>query len=294
MTKPDISTKQLAPWDEYKNKNPDEALASIHKHVEATSLMMCKWYWTSIRTKRLTSLAARWFAFGLFVGGTVLPICAALQDAPKDRLLFTQWAVALLAVAGPAQLADRVFGWSSGWIRYITTVTTMENLTRAFQLEWAKYILSKTPLDASDVKVLFELAKGLEQELTKLQADETTKWVAEFNTGTSLLESMIKSQREEADKKLDAIRTSLSTQEKANLPGAIEVTLTHESGIKPVLISLDKEGPVKFVGPVWSMQDIPPGQHTLSIQTESNPPQTTMKVIEVAPGGVARVEVKVG
>ena len=212
--KPDISTKQLSPWDTYKDKKPDEALASIYEHVGAVSLTARNWYWTSIRTKRWTSFSARAIAFVLLVFGTSLPIFAAIQDAPKEKLLFTQWAVALLAVAGLTQVADRIFGWSSGWMRYITTVTTMENLTRAFELEWAKYIVSKTvPLDSSDVKALFELAKGLEQELMKLQTDETTQWVAAFNTGISLLESLIKTQREETDKKLEAIRTILSTQE---------------------------------------------------------------------------------
>jgi hypothetical protein len=86
-----------------------------------------------------------------------------------------------------------------------------------------------------------------------LQADETTKWVAEFNTGISLLESLIKTQREETDKKLDAIRTTLTTQEsaakveeKAKLPGALEVTLTHKSEPKKVRIGLDKNRQLNF------------------------------------------------
>ncbi len=75
----------------------------------------------------------------------------------------------------------------------------------------------------------------------KLQTDETTQWVAMFNTGISLLESLIKTQRKETDKKLEAIRTSLSTQEstakaeeKAKLPGALEVTLTHKAEPKKI------------------------------------------------------------
>ena len=55
-SKPDISTKKLLPWDEYKDKEPGAALASIYAHIEAASTMMCSWYWTSIHTKRWTSL----------------------------------------------------------------------------------------------------------------------------------------------------------------------------------------------------------------------------------------------
>jgi hypothetical protein len=88
--KPDISTQKLSPWDEYKDKKPDEALASVYEHVAAASSMMCTWYWVSIRTKRRTSLSIRSIAFVLLVLGTSLPIFAAIQVDAADKLLFTQ------------------------------------------------------------------------------------------------------------------------------------------------------------------------------------------------------------
>lgn len=54
--KPDISTKKLSFWDQYKDKTPDVALEAIYAHVEAASTMMCGWYWASVRVKRWTSL----------------------------------------------------------------------------------------------------------------------------------------------------------------------------------------------------------------------------------------------
>ncbi|MBU0943945.1 MAG: SLATT domain-containing protein [Proteobacteria bacterium] len=298
--KPDISTKKLLPWDEYKGKTPDLALGSIYAHIETTSTTMCAWYWTSIRTKRWTSLWVRAIAFLLLTIGTALPIFAAIQDLAKDKLLFTQWAVALLAIAGLILVADRVFGWSSGWMRYISTVITMENLTRAFELEWAKYIVSKNAaLDNSDVKSLFLLAQTLEEELTKLQAEETTKWITEFNSSISLLESMIKSQREETDRKLEAIRTNLSTQataaeadEKTKLPGAIEVAFTYQAEPKKITITLDSEAPVEFVGYAWSKLNVSPGQHILMVETVTEPREVYQKVVEVQTSTVARPEIK--
>jgi hypothetical protein len=298
-SKPDISTK-LSPWDSYKQKKPEEAAGTIYQHIADTSTMICTWYWTSIRSKKSTSLVARALAFAGLVAGTALPIFAALQKEDTAKLMFTQWGVGLLATSGLLLVADRVFGWSSGWMRYITTVTTMENLTRAFQLEWGRLLLTKsTPLDLSDAKSLYELAASLEQELVKLQAEETTKWCAEFNTGISLLEAMIKSQREETDKKLDAIRTSLSTQqktiaadEKANRPGAIEATLSHKAEPKTVHVSLDTETPSAFVGTVWSRSPVEPGIHILHVRTADNPPIVAQRAIEVGPSAVARVEIK--
>lgn len=299
---PDITTDALETWDKYKNKPPDEVLAAIYAHIEKVSRQVCAWYWASIRTKRNTSLGVRWLSFSLLVLGTTFPIFAALQATAEHKLFLTQLAVAFLVIAGLSQLADRVFGWSSGWMRYITTVTTMENLTRAFQMEWARYLVTKaTAPDPADVKALFDLAKGLEQELMKLQAEETTKWVAEFNTGIALLDTMIKTQREEADKKLEAIRTSLTTQEsatkadeKAKLPGALEVTLTFKADAKAVEIALDNETPKGFFGTFWTRVDVAPGRHVVRVITTSVPPRTIERIVEIKADSLAKLDVAVG
>jgi hypothetical protein len=301
-SKPDITTAKLANWDQYKAKPPDEVLASVYLHIEAVSRQMCSWYWASIRTKRITSQLVRALSFVLLIFGTTLPLFAALQATAEQKLLMTQVAVALLAMAGLTQVADRVFGWSSGWMRYVTTVTTMENLVRAFQMEWARFLVAKAAQpDAADAKALFDLAKSLEQELTTLQADETTKWVAEFNTGIALLDTLIKTQREEADKKLDAIRTSLMAQEatakaeeKARLPGAIEVSLGFKAEPKKAKIGLDDDPLAEFVGSVWTKPDVAAGLHVVRVLTTTVPAQTTERMAEVKPGAIARLDVAVG
>ncbi len=167
MAKTNITTEKLLPWDDYKGKLPDQSLSLIYNQMNKLSLEMCTWYWESIKDKKVMSLTTRAFAFIFLIVGTILPILSALNETANHRLLFTQWGVALLVTAGLFTVADRVFGWSGGWMRYISTVTTMENLTRAYELEWASYIASKSsPLDGSDVKVLFDLSVTLEKELT--------------------------------------------------------------------------------------------------------------------------------
>lgn len=298
--KPDITQQRLLPWDEYRERPPAEALASIYNRVAATSQQMCAWYWRSIRTKRWTSLGARGVAFGLLVVGTVLPLVAALQPKVEDRLLFTQSAVAVLVGAGLALMADRVFGWSSGWMRYITTVMTMENLTRAFELAWGRHLVALPgPPAADDVKALFDLAKGLEEELLKLQAEETTKWVVEFNSGLALLESAIKSQRDEVDRKLDTIRTTLAersaatqAEQQARQPGALEVTLRHAGAPRPVRIALDGEAEAEFLGRAWTRLALPPGVHVLRVRGSAAGAPVTERLVDVPAAGVVRLEIE--
>ena len=212
----------------------------------------------------------------------------------------TQLALVAIAIAGIVQLADKIFGWSRGWTRYIITVTTMENLIRAFQLEWAKYIVSKTaPLNISDTTAFFDLAQKLEQELLKLQADETTKYVSEFNTGIFILDTAIKSQREDTEKKLEAIRTTLTAQdaaakavEKGKVAGGIEVSFSYKTEAKKVQISIDNGSPEEILGASWSRLGIAPGQHTIKAKLLIDPPYTVEKIVEVKAGAVERPEIK--
>jgi hypothetical protein len=301
MGKTDISTAILLPWDKYKSKPIDEALQTIYEHASGTSTKISGWYWTSIKTKRNTSLCVRLVTFLLLAFGTILPILAGLGNDPESRLQFTQYGVVALALAGLLQLADRIFGWSSGWLRYITTVTAMESLTRKFELDWAEYILNRMgALTESDTKQLFDMAKHFEDGMVKLQSDETDKWVLEFNSGIALLNDLIKSQRESGEKAVEAAHAAVTAQqaavaanEKSKQGGAIEVTLIHKAEVKPVSISIEGNVQEEFLGTVWSRLNLSPGQHIINIATIGDTPRIIKKVVEIPAGGVARVEVKI-
>lgn len=214
MAKEDIKATAKLTWDEYKEKPVEQALPSIYSQAIESAKKFSGWYWSSIRTKRLTSLTVRISTFLLLGVGTIFPILAGLWMEPVDKLQLTQLGVCALALAGLFQIADRVFGWSSGWLRYMTTATAMENLSQKFEFDWASYILSKGGrLADSDVKPLFDIAVELQKSLMKLQVEETNKWVTEFNTGAALLGDLIKSQRQTSEKASEAASALVAAQQ---------------------------------------------------------------------------------
>lgn len=280
-------------WDQYNGKGPNEVIGAIYTDISSTSENIRNWYWSSISAKRWTSLIARGLAFLLLLVGITLPLLAALGDVPKDKLFLTQLSVASLVLAGLVQFADRVFGWSSGWMRYMSTVTAMENLTRSFQKQWGKYLVSKNgPLNVEDAHALFDLANGLEQELTKLQADETTKWAVEFNAGIALLDTLIKTQREENDKKLEAVQASQTLQQHESA-GAIEVNLVFNIGAHAITIGLDEDTPVNFLGNSWVQVKVTPGLHAVRINTCSQSPMIIERIAEVKSGSLTKLDIVV-
>lgn len=275
VLKSDIKKESSLSWNRYNDKSPEEALKQLYEDTHELSKTKRDWYWTSIKTKRWTSLSVRLLAFLLLLVGTALPLLAGLSNDAAARLTCTQVAVVLLAAAGLLQVADKIFGWSTGWMRYITTATDMEAATSGFDIDWSKYLLAKSgPLEAADIRALFALSEGLERQLMKLQTEETNKWVSDFNAGVSLLDSLIKAQRDETQKQLEALRTTVSnaqaaakadekakadadaaaakTEAKLKQPGAIDVTFVYKSEPKLLRVSLDSGDPEEFLGSSWS------------------------------------------
>jgi len=288
----------LLTWNEYIGKHPEEAISAIYSHARGISKAACDWYWASIRRKRVFALSIICATLVLLVLGTLLPILAGLGDKPDIRLRYTQLGVAALACAGLLQVADRVFGLSSGWLRYMTTVTAMENRTRRFELEWAGYIIEKNgSIAAGDIKPMFDLAKLFEDDVANLQADETAKWATEFSGGVAVLGDLIKTQREAGEKNMEAARAAVAAQQDkakdAQKKGAVELRLGFKSAPETVTIAWDQEAGQEFTGSTWARSGLEPGQHIVTVTTNTTPPQKMQKVVDVTPGGIVQTDIAI-
>jgi len=270
-------------------------LPAIYDHTVAYSHTCRGWYWKSIRNKRLISLIARLSTFLLAGFGVAAPLIAAVWSEASDKLLWSQLAVIALAVAGVMQLADRVFGWSSGWLRYISTVTAMENLTRQFQLEWAVFVVNlEKPVTNAEIRPLFEIAQRFQHQLGDLQANETDGWIAEFNTGRAALGEFIKASREAADKSAAEARSALQALNQVSTLGSIELTVTTSRQPLPsVQVALDGGHAEVCKGLTWARVKVDPGHHQILIQASHDNVviSEAIRIIEIPAGGVARLTV---
>lgn len=292
--KADIEQPQFLAWDQFDGKKPKDALPAIYQHAEECSARCRTWYWHSIRRKRLVSSGARIAAFILGAFGVTAPLIAALGSNDSERLLWSQAAVAALALAGLAQLADRVFGWSSGWLRYISTVTAMEDLTRQFELDWAGYFIKLGTTPPAEVKPLFDIAQRFEVEIAALQKRETDAWVVEFNTGLSALNDLVKTAHENAQKSASDAREALQTLNQDSVPGAIELTATATGQALPTMaVALDDGHAEVCKGLTWARLKVDPGPHRMVIQAMQNNTllSEVVKIVEVPPGATTRLTV---
>lgn len=287
--------EDLLGWDQFDGKPPHEALPVIYRQALRFSQDCRGWYWKSIRNKRLTSLVSRLITFLLAAIGVAAPLVAAVMTRDEDKLMLSQLAVVSLAVAGVTQLADRVYGWSSGWIRYISTVTAMENLTRKFQMEWALYCVNlQRPVAQEDVRPLFEIAQRFQIQLGEMQATETDGWIAEFNTGRAMLAEVIKASKEAADKYEEEVRSAAKALSQAGAPGSIELTFTTTKEPPPTLrVAFDGGYAEPCKGLSWARLKVEPGHHEVVVQTVKGNEVVSevTKIVELAAGGVARLTI---
>ena len=215
MAKQDITQDKTLEWNRFAKIPVNSALPGIYAEASEFSLRARKWYWQSIRTKRFWSTGARVVSYLFAVFGVVAPLVAAIGGKPELRLVWTQAGVVAFAVAGLIQVGDRAFGWSSGWMRYVTTVTGMERRTLQFELDWTQHLLLRAgEITDADVRPLFDIAKRFQTDIEKRRSDETDLWVGEFNTGLAALNEMVRARKEASEKSSEATRTVLETHTK--------------------------------------------------------------------------------
>ncbi len=290
MAKENVRFGEKLTWSDFSGKSSDDFVKEIFNHATGIAQKSINWYWQSIKLKKASTLTIRFFIFFLVAAGALMPILSGLFTDVEIRLRLTQSGVAALAFAGLLEASDRVFGWSSGWLRYITTVLSMEDLMRRFKLDWFGYLFTKKgEPDDEDKKPLFDIARKFEAELSKIQNDETDKWVSEFNTSTAVLRELIKTHREAAQRTADDEKERY----KANKPGMLETKLSHRGEPVAVDISIDNNEPVSFTGLSWARSDITEGLHIMKITSDNSPKSELNIPFKIDAGEITVIEIEV-
>ncbi len=192
----DVSRRETFPWRSLVKGAPPERLVAIYDLADRHVRDLRAWYWASAHRQRWRAVGVRGVGFVLGLVGVAAPLASAAVPE-RHRLLVTQLGVAAIALAGVAQLADRIFGWSSGWLRSVSAATVLEQRTVQFELDWAQHCVSRDgALDERDLDPLFKLARAFMSDADARRVEETRTWTAEFQSGTAALQDLARVQRE--------------------------------------------------------------------------------------------------
>lgn len=276
----DILISRLA-VQSLKWSTPEETRASIgvlYAYAENHASQSISWYAGHKRKKALCSRWLRFAAILLTTLGGLAPILGSLGwqqiGVPKTTLALNvgQLGYFFLALAAACVGFDRFFGFSSGWMRYITTMMSLERALSAFRFEWAMMAakFGKEDPTADQVQAMIQRLKEFLAAVDAQVDQETQAWVSEFRTS------------------LADIEKSAKTQSEGARPGAINITVTNgmetEDGFA---LSLDGMEITRVRGTKYQIGYVPPGPHKIEVAgTIKGEQLDASELVNVDPGAV--------
>lgn len=145
------------------------------------------WYRRKKKTLQRLSRIIRFFAMLCLTIGGVLPMVSKMSDGISPYLGYV-----FLTLGGSFLLADRVFGISAGWTRFMITASKIEALSESFRIMAIESIDIESRESAEKV---LRLSLDLTQAISMLVQKETEFWASDMTSGREELTNLSKARR---------------------------------------------------------------------------------------------------
>jgi hypothetical protein len=280
---PDIEVPKLQVQN-LKWKAPDEiqeSISALYQYAEATANDCIRWYGGRKRRIAWLSQLLRLLAIILTTLGGLTPIISSLGwsnlELPKAMLKLNvgQLGYLFLGLAAACVGLDRFFGFSSGWMRYITTKMTLERALSEFRIDWAMMVakLGEKLPTSDQVQLMIQRIKEFLLAIDNHVEQETQAWVSEFKTNLAEIEKIAR------------------TQGEVGRPGAIEITVTNGMDTDDgFAVALDGMEVKKVRGTKYQIGYVPPGPHKIAVMgTINGEPLDASELANVRPGEITSV-----
>ncbi len=145
------------------------------------------WYRRKKRTLQRLSKTIRLMAMLCLTIGGIMPLISKMSNgiSPYVGYMF-------LAGAGSLLLADRVFGVSAGWQRFMMTATKIESLAQEFRV----LVMEAINGNAADSDgFILSACRDFTKAVSDTVQSETETWMADLNNGRNELSNISQSRR---------------------------------------------------------------------------------------------------
>lgn len=258
------------------DKLADE-IEQVFHFVCRTGKEATDWYGRKRRPKRIWGW---WLRVGVIVATAIaglIPVFAEISTDNQGRhLIRPAWSTVALGFAALFLAFDKFGGYTSGWIRFMTTELELTRVCDAFRFEWQNSKLawqSGVPSRQQATEMLVR-ARAHIQEIHAIVAEETKTWAAEFQVALRELDAAAKVT-------VDVKRT-----------GAINVRLTNGDTCEHGwILSLNGGTGRPQSGQTGSVPDLLPGNHTIRAHGRiGGCDRSAEKIIAVTAGAIVDVD----
>jgi hypothetical protein len=200
------------------------ALEETYKALEQKALGAMRWYEARQRSKKLGARLTRGGAIVLGAVTTIVPSLIAmlpqkvsfwgLHNFPAIKL--NPLATILGVLSATAILLDRFYGYSSSWMRYVTTYQEIQSNLEEFRLGWQRHLLKLNrhqPPKEEHVLRVYDFFSAFLRSVNNSVRNETQTWLTEFKGLLS-----------DADRVVEAQRTAAAAAARTS-PGGLKLTV---------------------------------------------------------------------
>ena len=272
------TSNDFPPWDD---KDPKGSLLRWYGATVGQGEAAIDWYKRKQRGKRFGSRLFRYAAIGLVAIGAILPLLSMnglnLEQHLPFKVPVPQWGYVVFAIAAGFVLGDRLFGFSTGWIRFIKTQLVLEGALTELRYDWLALFskLSGNAPTQDEIQTLIQRLKAFVVFVHTQVQQETEAWVLEFQSSLADLEKAAKVGAE------------------ATKPGSLQVTVPNAADFDGgVTASMNGMEVKKVDGTRCLFLSVMPGQHQVLIKgTRAGKTIEASEIVKVTPDTMATVTV---
>ena len=182
------------------------ALEDTYKALEQKALVAMRWYEARQRSKKLGARLTRGGAIVLGAITTIVPSLIAMlpeklsfwgfHDFPAIKL--NPLATILGVLSATTILLDRFYGYSSSWMRYVTTYQEIQANLDEFRIDWRKQLLrlnSNRPPTDEQILGIYDFFASFLRSVNDSVRSETQGWVTEFKGALTDVDRLVQGQR---------------------------------------------------------------------------------------------------
>ncbi|MCG3211538.1 MAG: hypothetical protein FOGNACKC_05184 [Anaerolineae bacterium] len=165
-------------WDA---EHLEESLQKLYTFTMSKGQESIDWYGVRSRPKKRWAQILRVVAILATSMGGIVPILSQIPTWATENMN-PAWASVAIAVAATALGLDRFFGFSSAWMRFITSQLKLEARQEMFQFEWLETRASwqGQPPTYEQARAMVNRCAQFAAEVSTIVEQETLQWVSEF------------------------------------------------------------------------------------------------------------------
>jgi hypothetical protein len=204
------------------------------------------WYLNKKKSKKDWAQRLRVLAILATAVAGLIPVLA--QISPNQ--IAPAWASVALVVAATAVGLDRFFGFSSAWIRFLTTEMQIRNALHQFLLDWElqRIKLEGEIPDLDRIQAMAQRCKDFICQINEILKDEMDDWVQEFRRNLAEIDKAAKARAQATS--FSAVNVKVSNGDQC------------EHGWE---LSIDDGAPSRHRGKTVAVPSLLTGQHTVRV-----------------------------